>query len=138
MSAAVGDLRLGVERLCERKPNPRTSNVACATSAATSQPGSRVWSFHEASSSSASVVAHQLHASARTPHRSEKASTAANVGQHADMAFTVLLCADGSELAEQALADGLAVCRPPDRVVVATVIEPPIRCSPSARAWPAG
>ena len=39
------------------------------------------------------------------------------------MAFTVLLCADGSELAEQALADGLAICRPPDRIVVATVIE---------------
>ncbi len=39
------------------------------------------------------------------------------------MAFTVLLCADGSELAEQALADGLAVCRPADRVVVATVVE---------------
>ena len=39
------------------------------------------------------------------------------------MAFTVLLCADGSELAEQALADGLAVCQPADRVVVATVVE---------------
>ena len=39
------------------------------------------------------------------------------------MVFTVLLCADGSELAEQALADGLAVCRPADRVVVATVVE---------------
>lgn len=47
----------------------------------------------------------------------------ANVGQHAHMPFTVLLCADGSQLAEQALADGLAVCRPPDRVVVATVVE---------------
>ena len=39
------------------------------------------------------------------------------------MAFTVLLCADGSDLAEQALADGLGVCQPADRVVVATVVE---------------
>jgi nucleotide-binding universal stress UspA family protein len=39
------------------------------------------------------------------------------------MPFTVLLCADGSELSERALADGLAVCRPPDRLVVATVID---------------
>jgi nucleotide-binding universal stress UspA family protein len=39
------------------------------------------------------------------------------------MTFTVLLCADGSERAEQALAEGLAVCRPADRVVVATVVE---------------
>ena len=39
------------------------------------------------------------------------------------MAFTVLLCTDGSELAEQALAAGLAVCRPADRAIVATVVE---------------
>jgi Universal stress protein family len=40
------------------------------------------------------------------------------------MPFTVLLCTDGSELAESALADGLAVVGPPDRVVVATAVEP--------------
>ncbi len=40
------------------------------------------------------------------------------------MPFTVLLCTDGSDLAEAALAEGLAVLRHPDRVVVATVIEP--------------
>ena len=39
------------------------------------------------------------------------------------MPFTVVLCTDGSELADAALAEGLAVCRPADRVVVATVIE---------------
>ena len=39
------------------------------------------------------------------------------------MPFTLLLCTDGSELADEALADGLAVCRHADRVVVATVIE---------------
>jgi nucleotide-binding universal stress UspA family protein len=39
------------------------------------------------------------------------------------MAFTVLLCTDGSELAEQALVEGLAVCRPPDRIVLVTAIE---------------
>jgi nucleotide-binding universal stress UspA family protein len=38
--------------------------------------------------------------------------------------LTVLLCTDGSELAGSALADGLAVVGPPDRVVVATVVEP--------------
>ena len=39
------------------------------------------------------------------------------------MPFTVLLCTDGSEIAEQALVEGLAVCRPPDRTVLATAIE---------------
>ena len=39
------------------------------------------------------------------------------------MPFTLLLCTDGSELADEALADGLAVCRHPDRVIVATVVE---------------
>jgi nucleotide-binding universal stress UspA family protein len=40
------------------------------------------------------------------------------------MAFTALLCTDGSELARDALAAGLAVLRAPDRTVLATVIEP--------------
>ena len=38
--------------------------------------------------------------------------------------FTILLCTDGSELAERALAAGLAVVAPADRVVVAIAIEP--------------
>jgi nucleotide-binding universal stress UspA family protein len=37
---------------------------------------------------------------------------------------TILLCTDGSELAERALAAGLRVLAPADRVVVATAIEP--------------
>jgi nucleotide-binding universal stress UspA family protein len=37
--------------------------------------------------------------------------------------FTVLLCTDGSELANRALAEGLAVLAPPDRVVVAMAID---------------
>ena len=36
---------------------------------------------------------------------------------------TILLCTDGSELAERALAAGLAVVAPGDRIVVATVVE---------------
>jgi nucleotide-binding universal stress UspA family protein len=40
------------------------------------------------------------------------------------MPFTVLVCTDGSELAEAAILDGLAVVAPPDRLVVATVVEP--------------
>jgi len=40
------------------------------------------------------------------------------------MAMTVLLCTDGSELAESALREGLALLGPADRVVVATVVEP--------------
>jgi len=39
------------------------------------------------------------------------------------MPLTVLLCTDGSEVAEAALAEGLALLGPPDRVVVATVID---------------
>jgi nucleotide-binding universal stress UspA family protein len=39
------------------------------------------------------------------------------------MAFTVLLCVDGSELGEIAVAEGLAVLARHDRLVVATVIE---------------
>ena len=38
------------------------------------------------------------------------------------MPFTVLLCTDGSDLADAALAEGLAVV-PPDRVVLATVVD---------------
>jgi nucleotide-binding universal stress UspA family protein len=40
------------------------------------------------------------------------------------MALTVLLCTDGSELAEHALVAGLEVLAPPDRLVLATVVEP--------------
>src|SRR5687767_6815310 len=39
------------------------------------------------------------------------------------MAFTVLLCTDGSELAEAALGRGLAVIARPERVVITTVVE---------------
>ena len=39
------------------------------------------------------------------------------------MALTVLLCTDGSELADAALAAGLDVLGPQDRVVVATVVD---------------
>ena len=39
------------------------------------------------------------------------------------MPLTVLLCTDGSVLADAALAEGLAVLAPPDRVVVATVVD---------------
>jgi nucleotide-binding universal stress UspA family protein len=39
------------------------------------------------------------------------------------MALTALLCTDGSDLADEALAAGLAVLREPDRVVIATAIE---------------
>jgi nucleotide-binding universal stress UspA family protein len=39
------------------------------------------------------------------------------------MPLTVLLCTDGSELARAALAEGLAVLGPADRVVVATVVD---------------
>ena len=39
------------------------------------------------------------------------------------MSFTVMLCTDGSDLAQAALADGLAVVGRPDRIVVATVVE---------------
>jgi len=37
---------------------------------------------------------------------------------------TILLCTDGSELAERALAAGLGVVAPADRVVVAIAVEP--------------
>jgi nucleotide-binding universal stress UspA family protein len=40
------------------------------------------------------------------------------------MPFTVLLCTDGSALAEAALARGMAVLTEPGRVVIATVVEP--------------
>jgi nucleotide-binding universal stress UspA family protein len=40
------------------------------------------------------------------------------------MPLTVLLCTDGSDLALEALRAGLAVLAPPERIVVATVIEP--------------
>lgn len=40
------------------------------------------------------------------------------------MTSTILLCTDGSELSERALAAGLRVLGPVDRVVVATAIEP--------------
>jgi nucleotide-binding universal stress UspA family protein len=39
------------------------------------------------------------------------------------MPFTVLVCVDGSELAHQALVDGLSVLKPHDRTVIATVVE---------------
>ena len=39
------------------------------------------------------------------------------------MPFTVLVCVDGSELAEAALVDGLAVLKEHERTVIATVIE---------------
>lgn len=39
------------------------------------------------------------------------------------VALTILLCTDGSELAEAALARGLAVLGQPDRIVIATVME---------------
>ena len=41
------------------------------------------------------------------------------------MALTVLLCTDGSDLAHEALREGLAVLGRPDRVVLATVIDEP-------------
>lgn len=41
------------------------------------------------------------------------------------MTTTILLCTDGSELAEAALRAGIAVLRPADRYVVATVVEGP-------------
>jgi nucleotide-binding universal stress UspA family protein len=41
------------------------------------------------------------------------------------MALTVLLCTDGSELAQEALREGLAVLGTADRVVLATVIDEP-------------
>lgn len=41
------------------------------------------------------------------------------------MAFTVLVCVDGSELAEAALVEGLAALREHDRTVLATVVEGP-------------
>jgi nucleotide-binding universal stress UspA family protein len=40
------------------------------------------------------------------------------------MATTVLLCADGSELATSALAAGMELLRPPERVVIAIAMEP--------------
>ena len=40
------------------------------------------------------------------------------------MPLTVLCCTDGSDVALDALRAGLAVLAPPDRVVVATAIEP--------------
>lgn len=40
------------------------------------------------------------------------------------MTSTILLCTDGSDLSERALAAGLRVLAPADRVVVATAIEP--------------
>lgn len=40
------------------------------------------------------------------------------------MAFTVLLCTDGSAVAAAALADGLGVVARPDRVVVAMAVDP--------------
>ena len=40
------------------------------------------------------------------------------------MPFTILLCTDGSELAEAALARGLTVVTEPGRLVIATVVEP--------------
>ena len=40
------------------------------------------------------------------------------------MPDTIVLCTDGSDLAHHALAAGLAVVRPPDRLVVAAVIDP--------------
>lgn len=39
------------------------------------------------------------------------------------MPFTILLCTDGSELAQAALAAGLEITRPADRVVIATVVD---------------
>jgi len=39
------------------------------------------------------------------------------------MPFTVLVCVDGSELAEAALVDGLAVLKEHERTVIATVID---------------
>ena len=39
------------------------------------------------------------------------------------MPMTVLLCTDGSDLADAALARGLAVIGPADRVVLATVVD---------------
>jgi nucleotide-binding universal stress UspA family protein len=41
------------------------------------------------------------------------------------VANTVLLCTDGSELARESLASGLAVLRPATRTIVVTVIEDP-------------
>jgi nucleotide-binding universal stress UspA family protein len=40
------------------------------------------------------------------------------------MSDAILLCTDGSELADAALQRGLAVLAPSDRVVIATVFEP--------------
>jgi nucleotide-binding universal stress UspA family protein len=39
------------------------------------------------------------------------------------MPFTVLLCTDGSDLAHVAIVRGLAVIAPPERIVLATVVE---------------
>ena len=41
------------------------------------------------------------------------------------MPTTVLLCTDGSDLADAALARGLAVVAPADRLVLATVVDAP-------------
>jgi nucleotide-binding universal stress UspA family protein len=41
----------------------------------------------------------------------------------AGVAFTILLCTDGSELARAALAAGLEAARAPDRVVIATAVD---------------
>lgn len=41
------------------------------------------------------------------------------------MPFTVLVCVDGSQLAEAALLEGLAALHEHERTVIATVIEPP-------------
>ncbi len=38
---------------------------------------------------------------------------------------TIIVCTDGSELATQAARRGVAVLRPPDRLVIATVRHPP-------------
>lgn len=43
----------------------------------------------------------------------------------ARMTTTIIVCADGSDLSIAAAASGLEVLRKPDRLVVATVIEPP-------------
>lgn len=40
------------------------------------------------------------------------------------MAITALLCTDGSELAEAALARGITVIAETDRLIIATVVEP--------------
>lgn len=38
---------------------------------------------------------------------------------------TIIVCTDGSELATRAALKGVAVLRPPDRLVIATVLHPP-------------